>query len=55
MYMVLVYYLIKFLYIYFKRYITVNILAILGPIIAIKYAFDKIRSGKSGSLTNLDV
>lgn len=52
MYMVLVYYLIKFLYIYFKRYITVNILAILGPIIAIKYAFDKIRSGKSGSLTN---
>lgn len=52
MYMVLVYYLIKFLYIYFKRYLTVNILAILGPIIAIKYAFDKIKSGKGGSLTN---
>lgn len=52
MYMVLVYYLIKFLYIYFKRYLTINILAILGPIIAIKYAFDKIKSGKGGSLTN---
>lgn len=52
MYMILVYYLIKFLYIYFKRYLTINILAILGPIIAIKYAFDKIKSGKSGSLTN---
>lgn len=52
MYTVLVYYLIKFLYIYFKRYLTINILAILGPIIAIKYAFDKIKSGKGGSLTN---
>lgn len=52
MYMVLVYYLIKYLYIYFKRYLTVNILVILGPIVAIKYAFDRIKKGKASSLTN---
>ena len=52
MYMVLVYYLIKFLYIYFKRYLVVNILALLGPIMAVKYAFDKIKRGTGSSFTS---
>lgn len=51
MYMVLVYYLIKFLFIYFKRYITVNILAVMGPAIGVKYAYDKIKTGKASSLS----
>lgn len=49
MYMVLVYYLIRFLYIYFKRYFIINILALMGPVMGIKYALDKIKSGKSSS------
>lgn len=52
MYMVLIYYLIRFLFVYLKRYLTVNILALLGPITAIKYAFDKINKGKSSSMVS---
>ena len=52
MYMVLIYYLLRFLFVYFKRYLTVNILALLGPIMAIKYAFDKINKGKSSSIVS---
>ena len=50
MYMVLIYYLIRFLFIYVKRYFTVNILALMGPIMGIKYAIDKINKGKSGTM-----
>lgn len=47
MYMVLVYYTIRFLIIYFKRFLTVMILTILAPLMGLFYAFNKISSGKS--------
>lgn len=49
-YLVLIYFLIRFLYIYVKRYFTVNILALMGPIMGIKYAIEKINKGNSGSI-----
>lgn len=49
MYMVLVYLMIKYLFIYFKRYLTINILAIIAPIIGISYSIDKIKDNKSQS------
>jgi len=52
MYMVLIYYLIRFLFVYLKRYLTVNILALLGPVTAVKYAIDKINKGKSNSMVS---
>lgn len=51
-YMVLIYFLIKFLFIYVKRYFTVNILALMGPIMGAKYAYDKVTKGKTSSLSN---
>ena len=51
MYMVMIYYLIKFILIYFKRLFITIILIILGPFIGIKYAVDKIRFNKSSSLS----
>lgn len=50
MYMILVYYLIKFIVIYFKRLFVVAILIILGPILAIKNAVDRVRFNKSTSM-----
>ena len=50
MYIVMVYYLILFLIIYFKRLFITMVLIILGPLIGIKYAIDKIRFNKSTSL-----
>ena len=51
-YMVLIYFLVRFLFIYIKRYFAVNILALMGPVIGAKYAFDKIQKGKTTSLSN---
>ena len=51
-YMVLIYFLIRFLFIYVKRYFTINILALMGPIIGAKYAYDKIQKGRTSSLSN---
>lgn len=51
-YMVLIYFLIRFLFVYIKRYFTINILALIGPIIGVKYAYDKIQKGKTTSLSN---
>lgn len=45
MYMVLIYLMIKYLYAYLKRYLVVNILALLAPFIAIKYGFESINKG----------
>lgn len=50
-YMVLVYYMIKYIYIYFKRYLTVNILIVMAPVIGAKYAYDRVHRGKGGSVT----
>lgn len=47
MYMVLVYYTIRFILIYFKRFFTLLILTIMAPIAALSYAFTKINSGKA--------
>lgn len=42
MYMVLVYYSIRFLILYFKRYLTIMILAIISPFVSVSYAVQKI-------------
>lgn len=47
MYMVLVYYTLRFIFIYFKRFFTLLILTIMAPIAALSYAFTKINSGKA--------
>ena len=45
MYLVLVYYAIKFLLIYLKRYFTIGILAIFSPVVALSCAIEKINKG----------
>ncbi|MBO5005333.1 MAG: hypothetical protein J6D03_08915 [Clostridia bacterium] len=50
-YMVLIYFLIRFLFIYIKRYFTIMILAVMGPIMSLKNCFDKISTGKSKSMS----
>ena len=50
-YIILIYYLIRFLSIYIKRYLTINILALLGPIIIVRGAIEKISKGKNKSST----
>lgn len=52
MYMFLIYFLIRFLVVYIKRYFTVNILALMGPVMGVKFAYDKVSSGKSRSFTS---
>lgn len=51
MYMVLVYYTVRFIIVYFKRFFTVLILTIMAPLMGLFYAFNKINSGKSAILT----
>lgn len=50
-YVALIYLLVKFLFIYFRRFANVAILTFLAPIIAINYAIDKIKDGKAQSLS----
>ena len=47
MYMALVYYAWKFSFIYLKRYLTVAVLVIMAPLIAVSYAYNKVTSGKA--------
>lgn len=47
MYMVLVYYTIRFTLVYFKRFFTILILTIMAPIAALSYAFTKVNTGKA--------
>ena len=49
LYMVLVYYAIRFTLVYLKRYFTIMILAMLAPIMSATYAFGKVRTGKAES------
>ena len=49
-YFLLVYYTIKFCIKYIKRMFNIFILILLSPLIAISYAIDKIKDGKSQSL-----
>lgn len=50
-YLVLIYFLVRFLFIYIKRYFTIMILALMGPIMSIKNCFDKISTGRSKSMS----
>ena len=50
MYMVLVYYTIRFTIIYFKRFFTVMILTIIAPLVGLSYAFTKVWTGKAPML-----
>lgn len=51
MYIVLVYYSIRFLVMYFKRFLTVIILAIMSPFVAVAYALEKVnKNGKGGEI-----
>lgn len=51
MYIVLVYYSIRFLIMYFKRFLTVTILALMSPFVAVSYAIEKInKNGKGGDI-----
>ncbi len=52
MYIALVYLLVKFLFVYFKRFLVVGILTFMAPIIGVLYSVDKIKDNKSQSLSN---
>lgn len=51
MYMVLVFYAWKYTFIYLKRYLTIAILVMIAPIVALTYAFNKVMTGKSQIFT----
>lgn len=51
MYMVLLVFTIKYIWIYIKRFFTLCILTIAAPVIGIGYAIDKIKDNKSQSLS----
>lgn len=50
-YVALIYYLVKFLLVYFKRLLNIAILTLIAPVVAIGYSIDKIKDGKSQSLS----
>ena len=47
MYMALVYFAVRYTIVYVKRYITIMILALMGPGLGVSYAIQKVFSGKS--------
>lgn len=50
-YIVLIYYCLRFLLVYFKRYLTLAILALISPFVAVMYAISKInKKGKGGEV-----
>ena len=51
MYMVLVYYTIRFAIVYFKRFFTIMILTIIAPLVGLSYAFTKVMTGKAPVLS----
>ena len=52
LYLALVYYLIKFIVIYFKRLFVTVILILLGPFMGIKFAIDRLKFKSSSAFTN---
>ena len=52
MYMILVYYAWKFSFIYLKRYLVVAVLVMMAPFVAVSYAYNKVRTGKTVIFTN---
>lgn len=51
-YCVLVGYLFRFLFVYFKRLFTIALLTIFAPFVGISYAMDKIKSNKTSKKLN---
>lgn len=51
-YMILVYLLVRFLFVYIKRFLVVAILTFMAPIIGVMYSIDKIKDNKSQSFSN---
>ena len=49
---ILVYLLLRFLFIYIKRFLVVAILTFMAPILGVTYSIDKIKDNKSQSFTN---
>lgn len=48
MYIILIYYAIRFAIVYIKRFLTIIILALMSPFVAVSYAFEKInKKGKN--------
>ena len=47
MYIVMVYYLLRFLGIYIKRMVSIYVLALFGSVVGVKYAIEKSSGGKS--------
>lgn len=52
MYMVLVYYAWKFSFLYLKRYLVVAVLIMMAPFVAVSYAYNKVRTGKTVIFSN---
>ena len=52
LYMILVYYAWKFSFIYLKRYLVVVVLLMMSPFVAVSYAYNKVRTGKTPIFTN---
>ena len=52
MYLILIYLLVRFLFVYFKRFLVVAILTFMAPIIGVMYSIDKIKDNKSQSFSN---
>ena len=52
LYMILVYYAWKFSFMYLKRYLVVAVLIMMAPFVAVSYAYNKVRSGKTPIFTN---
>lgn len=48
MYIILIYYSIRFAIVYFKRFLTIMILALMSPFVAISYGFEKINKKGKG-------
>lgn len=53
MYVMMVYYAIRFLIVYFKRFLTVTILAVMAPFVAVSYALEKINKKGNGKRRNI--
>ena len=50
-YIILIYYCLRFLLVYFRRYLTLVILALISPFVAVMYAITKInKKGKGGEI-----
>ena len=52
MYLVLIVYFFRFLWVYVKRYFTIMILIIIAPFVCVKYAFDSVKGKRGSSVVN---